>query len=281
MEKLDLYYVTAASGEKHIHKYAQYALRSLIKTGVDISTINCVVNSKDEKELLKKLIPTLENIFILNKNFDHIKWSQHGGKRKYSIFKSLSLRTFFPKPKENSALVYFDTDVLFYKDPAPFLQPRSFKTWFHHGKILQDVVVKRCGKKLLKEEIDIRNYKSLSCWVSEPAAWCMIKHSAKKLPDREAVAGFYLLHPRDHEALLKLTYENCLEIIDRFPAGHVDVGDQKPMNAALNILEVDWHGGSRFECPEHLEYFDHYFGVKANKVRFNNDIVRLKLRGEV
>ena len=220
MEELDFYYVTAATGKDHILNYAQYALRSLVRTNVKLYNIYCVVNTKEDESIIRKLVPEINNIYVLNKNFDHITWQNHGGKRKYSIFKSLSLFTFFPKPLDGKSMVYFDTDVLFYKDPFPFLKLRSFKTWFHHGKILEDVVVRRTGKKMKKIEIDINDYKSLSLWVSAPAAWCMIKHKATKLPDREAVAGFYLLHPRDHEKVLKLTYENCQEIISERVIAH-------------------------------------------------------------
>lgn len=279
MEKLKgFYYVMAASGESHIKKYAQFALRSLIKTGVAVEDIHCIVNVKKDLKVIKKLVPELKNIYIVNEKLDHIKWQSHGGKRKYSVFKAAGLYKCFTKPVEDKCMVYFDTDVLFFKDPMEFLETKWHKTWFHHGKDLATVVVRksRAGRKMAKSEVDINNYKSLSKWVSAPAAWCMIKHKAKRLPDKEAVAGFYILRPEDHEKLLKLTYENCLEIIKQFN-NHIDVGDQKPMNAALNILEIDWHGGDRFACPEHLEYFEHYFGVKARKKEFNDTIRRLGL----
>jgi len=271
MEKLNgFYYVTAASGEEHITTYAQYALKSLIKTGVSIENIYCVSNTKKDSQIIKKLVPNLKNIHIVNEKIDHIPWPYLQGKRKYSVFKSAALYKCFTKPMGDKCMIYFDTDVLFFKNPSEFLKTKWHKTWFHHGKDLKTVVVRksRAGRKMKKSEVDVNNYGSLSKWVSAPAAWCMIKHGAKILPDREAVAGFYLLRPEDHEKLLELTYENCLEIVKKFK-DHVDVGDQKPMNAALNILEINWHGGDRFSCPEHLKYFDHYFGGKSYKKRFH------------
>jgi len=279
MEKLKgFYYVTAASGEDHIVKYAQYALRSLIRTEIPIEDVHCIVNTKKDLKIIKKLVPNLRNTHIVNEKIDHIPWSYMGGKRKYSVFKAAGLHKCFTKPIEDKCMVYFDTDVLFFKDPSEFLKTKWYKTWFHHGKDLRTVVVRksRAGREMEKSEVDINNYKSLAKWVSAPAAWCMIKHKAKRLPDKEAVAGFYILRPEDHEKLLKLTYENCLEIIKKFK-NHVDVGDQKPMNAALNTLEIDWHGGDRFACQEHLEYFEHYFGTKSRKREFYAMIKKLKL----
>jgi len=269
MEKLKgFYYVTAASGKSHIIQYAQYALRSLIRTGVSVEDIYCVVNTQKDLKTVKKLVPSLKNIYVVNEKIDHIRWTYMGGKRKYSVFKAAGLYRCI-EPIKDKCMVYFDTDVLFFKDPSEFLRTKWHKTWFHHGKDLETVSVRksRAGRKMKKSEVNINNFKSLSRWVSAPAAWCMIKHKAKRLPDKEAVAGFYILRPEDHKKLLKLTYENCLGIVKQF-RNHADVGDQKPMNAALNILGIDWHGGDRFACPEHLEYFEHYFGTKSRKREF-------------
>jgi len=279
VDKLEgFYYVTAASGKDHIESYAQYALRSLIKAKVPINDIHCIVNTKEDLKIIKKLVPDLKNTGVVNEKIDHIPWSYMGGKRKYSVFKSAALHKCFTKPIKDRGMVYFDTDVLFFKDPSEFLKTKWHKTWFHHGKDLRTVVVRksRAGREMEKSEVDINDYKSLAKWVSAPAAWCMIKHKAKRLPDKEAVAGFYILRPEDHEKLLELTYENCLELIKKFK-NHVDVGDQKPMNAALNILEIDWHGGDRFACPEHLEYFEHYFGTKSRKADFYRETIKLGL----
>lgn len=277
MEKLTgFYYVTAATGENHIKEYAQYALKSLIKTGVNISDIYCVVNALEELKLVNKLIPDLLNVFCINEDLSKIKWTVHNGKRKFSVFKSGALYKCFPKPKTDKAMVYFDTDVLFFKNPEPFLKTKCERTWFHHKKILEDVSIRksRAGRLMKKSEVNINDYNSLSKWVSAPAAYCMIKHKAKKLPDREAVAGFYILHPRDHEKLLSLTYRNCLDIVKEFP-NHTDVGDQKPMNAALNILEINWW------CDENKnessKFFDHFYGTKSKKTEFFKKIKELKI----
>jgi hypothetical protein len=278
MEQLTgFYYVTAATGKEHIKQYAQYALKSLIKTGVFIEDIHCVVNTKEDLKTIKKLIPSLKNVYIVNEKIDHIQWTYMKGKRKYSVFKAAGLYKCI-KPIKDKCMVYFDTDVLFFKNPVEFLKTKWSKTWFHHGKDLETVSVRksRAGRLLKKSEVNVADYKSLAQWVSAPAAWCMIKHKATHLSDKEAVAGFYILRPEDHEKLLELTYKNCLEIVKHF-RNHVDVGDQKPMNAALNILEIDWHGGDRFACPEHLEYFEHYFGTKSRKKEFRSMIEKLGL----
>lgn len=279
MEKLKgFYYVTAATGEQHIKNVAQYALKSLLKAGISLNDIHCIVNTDKDVIALNKFVPKLTNVCVVNEPLDHIRWKAHKGKRKFSVFKAAGLHKCFTKPLPSRCMVYFDTDVLFFKNPEPFFKTKWQKTWFHHGKILEDVSHRRNPKgiRLTKKEINPENYKSLSQWVSAPAAWCMVKHNCTNLPDREAVAGFYILHPSDHEKLLRLTYENCLEIVKSFK-NHVDVGDQKPMNAALNILQIDWHGGNRLECQEHLEYFDHYFGTKARKQDFLDAIKKLKL----
>jgi hypothetical protein len=275
----EFYYITAASGENFIKNYAQWSLKSLIKCGVSLEDIWCPVNNKKDFNLLKSLIPEMidKNIPIINEPIDKIKWRSHGGKRRYSVFKVAALYKTFPKPIKGKYMVYFDGDCLFFKDPAPFLRTKYQKTWHQHGKILEDVVVRksRAGRKMKKSEVNIKDYKSLSMWVSQPAAYLMIKRNAKIIPDREPVCGFYILHPRDHEKLLKMTYENCWMISNKF-INHVDVGDQKPYCAAIHTLEIDWHGGSRFECPEHEKYFIHYFGSKQ-KNKFLKDVKKLEL----
>jgi hypothetical protein len=275
----EFFYVTCATGENHIKEYAQYALKSLLKCRVPGQYIYCLVNNENDLKVLNELIPKYSiNIGVANINIDNIKWKAHNGKRKYSVFKSGALYKMFPKPIVNQTMVYFDTDVLFFKDPQEFLDSRSEKTWFHHGKILKDVCIRksRAGKLINKEDVNINDYESLRQWVSKPAAFLMIKHKCKRLPDREVCAGFFILHRNDHSKLLKLTYENCLYIVSEFK-DDVDVGDQKPLNAALNILEIDFHGGNRLECPEHLEYFNHFFGVKNQKTNFYKKVKELNL----
>jgi len=275
----NFYYVTVASGKKFIINFTQYALKSLIKTKVPIKDIYCVVNTKDDYKLLKKLIPELKNITVLNENLNVVKWKSHGGKRKYSFLKAAALHKCFTKPIENKYMVYFDGDVLWFKNPEKFLLTKCKKTWFHHGKKLKDIVIRksRAGRKMDKSEVNINNYKSLSMWLSQPCAYCMIKRKAKWLPDKEAVAGFYILHPNDHEKLLKMTYENCLMIANKF-VHHVDAGDQKMVNCALNTLGIDWHGGDRFKCPEHKKYFKHYFGTKHMKKEFLSDLKKTGIK---
>lgn len=275
MDKLGFFFITAATGKNHIEKYAQYAIKSLLKTGVQSKDVYCVVNTNADFKLIKILVPKLENIYIVNEKINHIKWKAHHGKRKFSVFKAAGL--YKCKKPTNKYMVYFDTDVLFFKNPIPLLKTKCNKTWFHHGKDLEKVSIRksRAGRLMKKSEVNVKNYNLLSKWVSAPAAWCMIKNKAKKIPDREAVAGFYILRPEDFK-LLKLTYKNCLIIVKKF-RDHVDVGDQKPMNAALNILEIDWHGGNRFECPECNKYFYHYFGTKSQKTAFYNRVKELKL----
>lgn len=255
------YYVTVASGEMFIRTYTQWALQSLLNTGVDPELVHFVGKDKSDINLIKRLVPSLENIHRVKENIGRAKWKYHGGKRKYSLFKSAALYKCFPKPIKDKHMIYFDGDVLWYKNPHEFFETKCNKTWFHHGKDLN----KR--SKLSKKQVNIKKLKSLSQWISLPAAHLMIKYGATHLPDREVVAGLYLLHSRDHAAVLKLTYKGCLENSDKF-IQHEGGGDQKPMNAALSVLNIDWHGGSKFFCPEHKEYFDHFFGAKDMKKTF-------------
>lgn len=255
------YYVTAASGHKFINRYTKYAVNSLLLAGVDSNDIHIAVNNKDDRKYVRESMPYINNIYMIGEDLSGVVWKYSKGKRKYSLFKSASLYKAFQKPIENRYMVYFDGDVLWYKNPDSFFETKCEKTWFHHGKNL----AKR--SKLKKSQVNIEKIESLREWCSEPMAHLMIKYKCKKVPDREVVAGLYLLHPRDHEAVLKLTYEGCIENSNKFRK-HEGGGDQKPMNAALNILEVDWHGGSRFMCPEHTEFFDHYFGKDNMKQKF-------------
>lgn len=262
------YYVTAATGKEFINGYTKWAVRSLLKAGISPTNIHVVGNNKEDIKLLRKKMPDV-NIYKIKEDLSHVTWTIFGNKRKYSLFKAAALYKVFPNPIKNKYMIYFDGDVLWYKDPTPFFKTKCSQTWFHHGKDLS----KRCD--LPKSKIDVKNLGLLQQWISLPCAYLMVKHGAKKIPDREVVAGFYLLHPRDHAQVLKLTYEYCLENADKFNR-HEGAGDQKPMNAALNVLEVDWHGGSRFFCPEHRQYFDHFFGKKNMKEEFKS---RVKLLG--
>jgi len=257
----NFYYVTVASGSGFIKTYTQWAIKSLLKTGIATDDVYFVGKEKSDIKLIRKFIPSLKNIYRIEENISRARWKYQGGKRKYSLFKAAALYKKFPKPIPNKCMIYFDGDVLWYKNPTKFFETKYEKTWFHHGKSLE----KRA--KISRRKVNIKNIKSLSKWASLPMAHLMIKYGVKKLPEREVVAGFYLLHPRDHEAVLKLTYKGCLENCGKF-INHEGCGDQKPMNAALCALNVDWHGGSKFFCPEHKKYFDHFFGAKNMKKTF-------------
>jgi hypothetical protein len=255
------YYLTAVSGEEFINKFTKYSVKSLLRAGINPSDIYVAVNDKKDKNLIKNVLPEIKNIRVINEDLSAVVWKYSKGRRKYSLFKSASLYKTFPEPLGDRYMIYFDGDVLWYKNPSSFFDAKCDKTWFHHGKDLAE------RSKFQKSQIDVKDIDSLKQWCSEPQAHLMVKHGCKILPDREVVAGLYLLHPRDHAAVLKLTYEGCLENSTKFKK-HEGGGDQKPMNAALSILEVDWHGGSRFFCPEHKEYFDHYFGKDNMKQQF-------------
>jgi hypothetical protein len=260
------YYFTAASGKKFINKYARISIKSLLKAGISASDIHLAINNDEDKKLVKSILPEITNLYMINEDLSHVVWKYSKGKRKYSLFKSAALHKSFPKPIEGRYMIYFDGDVLFYKDPSPFFDTKCDKTWFHHGKSLKErCPAGKAGRTV--DQIDVTSYEDLSQWVSAPQAHLMVKFGAKKVPEYEVVAGLYLLHPRDHEAFLKMTYEGCLENADKF-RGHEGGGDQKPTNASLSILDIDWHGGSRFFCPEHKEYFDHYFGKDDMKQKF-------------
>ena len=258
---MSYYYVTVATKEGFIKKYTRYAVKSLLKAGVKAERIHLVGNTRDDTAHFNKYIPEIKNVSYVGEDISAVKWKSFGGIRKYSLVKAAGLYKSFPNPRGNDCMIYFDGDVLWYNNPDKFFKKYDSKTWFHHGKDL----AKR--SKLEKEKVDIKDIDSLKKWVSLPCAYLMIEHGATKLPDREVVAGLYLLHPRDHADVLRLTYEYCVENSNKF-VNHEGAGDQKPMNAALNILDVDWHGGSRFLCPEHEGYFDHFFGKQDRKKEF-------------
>lgn len=265
------YYVTVASGSAFIKDYTQYAVKSLLKAGVDSSDIHVALNTKSDYKMFQKLVPQISNLYLVNEDLSIAKWQKFGGKRRYSLLKAAALYKVFGKPKEGKTLVYFDGDVLWYKNPEPFLDKHSDKTWFHHGKCLE----KRA--KIKKNKVDISSVNSLSKWCSLPMAHLIVKWGGKVLPTREVVAGFYILHPKDHEAVLKKTYEGCIENSDKF-GRHEGCGDQKPMNAALTVLGIDWEGGSRFFCPDHEQYFDHFFGKNDLKTVFHKRAKKMGLK---
>jgi len=260
------YYVTVASGKEFILSYTQYSVKSLIKCGVNEINIHVVGNSESDLILLKNCLPYKINFYQIDEDLSVVKWKVYGGKRKYSFLKAVALYKIFGKPILDKYMIYFDGDVLWYKNPTSFFESKCEKTWFHHGKSFKKR--SKAGKRgLTSKDINVSDFDSLSQWCSIPQAHLMIKYGAKIVPEREVVAGLYLLHPRDHESVLKMTYEGCVENMDKF-VDHEGAGDQKPMNAALSILNTDWHGGSRFLCLEHVEYFDHFFGKKDLKEVF-------------
>lgn len=270
MEQLKLYYLTAATGVRFIKDQAQYALKSLLRW-IPSEDIYCCVNTEADRELVQRKVPELQNVPVLNEPLGHIKWTYMKGKRKYSVFKAAALHKTFPEPVEDSALVYFDGDVLFYKDPTEYLRARAHKTWFHHGKYNAKLAKRRTGKTLTPADIDMTSRKSLGQWVSVPCAYLMMRHGSTALPEKQVCAGFFVLHPRDHEVLLRVTYEYCQELAPHFKDSP-DVGDQKPMNAAISVHNIDFHGGDRLLCPEHTEVFDHFFGTKAARKAFDDKV---------
>lgn len=265
-----LYFVTAGSGEKFITEEMQYAVKSLLRTGVSPDSVYVVVNAKNDRKLIRTLIPEISNLSVLDENLDYYKWRYMGGKRKYAVLKSASIHKIFPNPIEDSGLVLFDGDVLWYSNPTEFLLSKSDKTWFHHGKGLD----KRA--KISKEKVDIRSFDSVSKWCRKALAYLLVEYGVESLPDREVCSGFYLLHPKDHKSLPKASYEGCRMIADKFIKDD-SAGEQCPLNAALCKLNTDWHGGSRFFCPDHIKYFEHFFGDIEWKKRFQQKLKQLEL----
>lgn len=264
------YYVTAGSGEVFIKGKMQYAVRSLMNTGIPYEDIHVIVNNKQDRRIFRTIVPDIKNIYELNENLDKYRWKYMGGKRKYAVMKSAGIHKFFPKPQIDKYLVLFDGDVLWYKNPTQFLAERKDKTWFHHGKGL----AKRASIK--KENVDVKSLKSLTKWCRPALAYLLHYYGVDVLPDREVCSGFYILHPRDHEDLPKISYEGCRLIADKFSKDG-SAGEQCPLNAALCKLKTDWHGGSRFFCPSHEEYFDHFFGDKDWKDKFNKKVKQMGL----
>ena len=263
------YYVTAMSGEPFIRNFGQYAVKSLLKAGVSPKDVHVCVNDKEDKQLVKKLLPEIkQNLHRTREDLSYIKWTYERGKRKYSMFKIGSLVKFFGKPIPKRHMMFFDGDVLFFQNPTKFLKTVDHKTWFHHGK---DYIVKAQKKfGITEKDVDVNNYESLSRWVPAPTAYLLLKYGMSHWPKTECVAGLYLMHPKDHERLLKTTYEYTKEIahLDEFNR-HFGAGDQKPMNAAVNVLNIDWHGGGRSKFPECSKYFFHYFGIQDRKDDFH------------
>lgn len=267
---MSFYYITAVSGESFISKKCQYAIKSLIRTGTPVDDIHVAVNNKQDRSLIKKLVPNIKNIHMLSINTDKYRWQYMSGKRKYAVLKPFAINKIFPNPIPDKYLVLFDGDVLWYKDPAPFLDNKKEKTWFHHGKDL--------GKRARIDRSQVRmdDYKVLSKWCRNALAYLLVKYKVKEIPVREVCSGFYILHPRDHVDLPLWDIRGCDLISDKFRKNE-SAGEQCPLNAALCKLKVDWHGGSRFLCLEHEEYFEHFFGDIVWKKRFDRRVKQMKL----
>lgn len=269
------YYVAAISNKDFIKNIGQYAIKSLIKTGISLDDIHVIINDDKDHKLLKNFIPSIRNFYKAEIDIGQAKWKYAGGKRKYSLLKLGGICKFFGKPIYGRYMVFFDGDVLWYKDPTPFFETKCEKTWFHHGKSRRKHSL--AGREgMTEKDINPFNYEQLCRWFSKPQAYLMYKWGAKKVAEREVCSGLYVLHPRDHEQLLSLTYKGVLINSQRF-IRHEGGGDQKPMNAALNTLEIDWHGGSRFFCPEHEQYFEHFFGAKDLKEKMHTKIKEMHL----
>ncbi len=269
------YYVTAATKEEFIRNYAQYAVKSLINTGIDKHDIHVIVNDAKDISCFKECGVDGVIFYEADINTSHVKWKYFKGKRVWAYFKSAAMNKFFREPIVDRYMIFFDGDVLWYKDPTPFFETKFKKTWYHHGKGLKKR--SEAGRRGLDaKDIDVTNYKSLSSWCSAPQAHLMVKFGAKIVPDREVVSGLYLLHPRDHKTVMAWTLRGCEENSNLFST-HEGAGEQKPMNAALAINNIDWDGGSRFFCPEHREYFDHFFGAKKMKKDFRDKLKEIGL----
>lgn len=264
------YYVTMGSGEGFIKNKMQYAVRSLMNANVDSNSIHVIVNSKQDRRFFRNLVPDIKNVYELNEDLDKYKWRYMGGKRKFAVMKSAGIHKVFPKPIADKYLVMFDGDVLWYKNPTEFLSDKKEKTWFHHGKGLN----KRAS--ILKHKINVSDVRSVSKWCRPALAYLLVKYGVTEMPDREVCSGFYILHPRDHEVLPKESYNGCRLISNLFTKDG-SAGEQCPLNAALCKLKTDWHGGSRFFCPEHVNYFDHFFGDKDWKIKFDTKVKEMRL----
>lgn len=270
----EYYYITCATGIEYIRQYSQFAIKSLLRTGVAPSDIHVCIRTKEERRELKRLVSKRIHFHRVQEDLSRVRWTYFGGLRKYSVFKIGAIVKTFPESSPGKSLVYFDGDVLFFKNPKPFFDTINNKTWFHHIKDYSFRATKDYG--ITEEEIDVKNYDSLSKWVPSTMAYLFLKYGMPSFPRVHACAGLYVLHPRDHKLLLSKTYEFTQEIasLRRFDRDST-VGDQKPMNAVLNIFSINWHGGHKREMRDCQNYMDHYFGIKPMKDRFYKKIEEL------
>ena len=267
-------YITSASGEEFIKSTAYYAVKSLLLTGVSPDNVHVAVNTKQDRNLFKNLIPELKNIHVLKVDINKYKWQYMKGKRRYATLKPYGILKVFPGGDPNP-IVMFDGDVLWYKDPTPLLSTKSDTTWFHHGKGLEKRAIR--GSNIIhRHEVNMKNIKSLSKWCRYAFAFLLIKYKVDKLPEREVNSGFYILHPNDQCDVPRCDLEGCnILASNKHLRRDGSAGEQCPLNAALCKLETKWEGGSRFLCPEHEEYFDHFFGAKEWKKKFRKKLKKL------
>lgn len=264
-------YITCAAGDKFITQKAQYAVKSLLRAGISPDVINVAVNTKEERSLFRKLVPQIKQFHVLKVDVTKYKWGYMGGKRRYAPLKPIGITRVFPGGDPNP-IVMFDGDVLWYKDPTEFLESKAHMTWFHHGKDL----AKRA--KIKRQDVDMRDIKSVSQWCRYAFAYLLVKYGVTKIPEREICSGFYILHPNDTKTLPEWDVKGCNILANnKVMKKHDSAGEQCPLNAAMCALDVKWHGGSRFFCPEHVDYFDHFFGDITWKKRFNNRVKKMKL----
>lgn len=270
------YYITCATGIEYIRKYSQFAVKSLLRVGILPSNIHVCIRTKEEQKEFKKLISEDVHFHRVQEDLSNIRWTYFGGLRKYSVFKIGAIVKVFPEPILGKFLVYFDGDVLFFKNPEPFFDTINSKTWFHHVKDYSGRAKKNYS--ITEKEIDVKNCESLSKWIPSTMVYLLLKYGMSYLPRTHACAGLYVLHPRDHKLVLAKTYEFTREIaslrkFDKDPS----VGDQKPMNAVLSIFDIDWHGGHKGQMKDCQNYMAHYFGIKVMKDGFYKKVEELDL----
>jgi len=151
MSDYPYYYVTVGTNEKFLNTYTIHAIKSLIKTGVPEDSMHFVGGSKSDIKFIKKHIgKTNINYHVVSEDLSRVRWRYSKGKRKYSLFKAAALYKTFKNPINGKHMIYYDGDVLWYKNPKGFFDRKNKKTWFHHGKDL----AKRSKKKASEINIE-------------------------------------------------------------------------------------------------------------------------------
>ena len=97
------YYVTVGTGKEFLGTYTRWALRSLLKSDVPPMDIHFVGMTKKDILCIRKMVPEISNLYLVNEDLSYVKWKYHGGKRKYSLFKAAALYKTFPNPIENKS----------------------------------------------------------------------------------------------------------------------------------------------------------------------------------